>query len=67
MTLPNVAKRYVDAVFAKDDGVSEERKQMFLKLYGMGLSQEKAREMILGSILMEKRKQPRKRTRRFSV
>ena len=46
---------YADAVFAKDEGVSEERKQMFLKLYGMGFSQEKAREIILGSLQMKQK------------
>ena len=55
MVLPNVAKRFADAVFVEDDGISEERKEMFLTLYSMGLSQELARDIILGSILMKRK------------
>lgn len=49
------SRQYVDAVFAEDGEIPDERKEMFLKLYNMGLSQENARTTILASILAKQK------------
>ena len=49
------SRRFADDVFSKDGEIPEERKEMFLELYGMGFSQEHARNTILGSMLAKQK------------